>query len=350
VSESIPQKMKALVKSRAEPGLWMEEVPVPEIGINDVLIRVHRASICGTDLHILKWDAWASRTIPVPMVIGHEFEGEVAAVGSNVVDFFRGQVVSAEGHVVCGRCRNCLAGRRHLCASSSGVGVHRPGCFAEYIAVPMSNVWAHHPDIDREVACIFDPFGNAVHTALSFPVLGEDVLITGAGPIGLMAAAVVRHAGARFVVITDVNPWRLELARTMRVTMAVNPHETRLKDVQTQLGMKEGFDVGLEMSGNASAVGDMLANMAHGGRIAMLGIPSEEITIDWNTVIFNMITIKGIYGREMYETWYKMTVMLQSGLDIKPVITHRFPYSRFDEAFEVMLSGQAGKVILDWRP
>jgi threonine 3-dehydrogenase len=342
--------MKALVKSRPEPGLWLEEVPVPEIGINDVLIRVHWASICGTDLHILKWDAWASRTIPVPMVIGHEFVGEVAVVGSNVVDFFPGQLVSAEGHVVCGRCRNCLAGRRHLCASSRGVGVHRPGCFGEYIAVPMSNVWAHHPDIDPEVACIFDPFGNAVHTALSFPVLGEDVLITGAGPIGLMAAAVVRHAAARFVVITDVNPWRLELARQMRVTMAVNPTEISLQDVQKQLGMREGFDVGLEMSGSASAIGDMLANMAHGGRIAMLGIPSQEIAIDWNTVIFNMITIKGIYGREMYETWYKMTVMLQSGLDIKPVITHRFPYTRFEEAFNVMLSGRAGKVILHWRP
>ena len=349
MSEPVPQKMKALVKSRPEPGLWLEEVPVANIGINDVLIRVHRTSICGTDLHILKWDAWASRTIPVPMVVGHEFEGEVAAIGSNVADFFPGQLVGAEGHVVCGRCRNCLAGRRHLCASSSGVGVHRPGCFAEYIAVPMSNVWAHHPEIDREVACIFDPFGNAVHTALSFPVLGEDVLITGAGPIGLMAAAVVRHAGARFVVITDVNSSRLELARAMRVTMAVNPREMQLKDAQRQLGMKEGFDVGLEMSGNASAIKDMLANMAHGGRIAMLGIPSEEVPIEWNTVIFNMITIKGIYGREMYETWYKMTVMLQSGLDIKPVITHRFPYTRFEEAFDVMLSGRAGKVILDWR-
>jgi len=349
LSQTIPQKMKALVKSRREPGLWLEEMPAPDMGINDVLIRVRLASICGTDLHILKWDTWASRTIPVPMVIGHEFVGEVAAVGENVADFFPGQLVGAEGHVVCGRCRNCLAGRRHLCASSRGVGVHRPGCFAEYISVPMSNVWAHHPEIDVDVACIFDPFGNAVHTALSFPVLGEDVLITGAGPIGLMAAAVVRHAGARFVVITDVNPWRLDLARKMDVTLAVNPHETKLKDTQRQLGMKEGFDVGLEMSGSASAFQDMLANMAHGGRIAVLGIPSEEIAVDWNTVIFNMITIKGIYGREMYETWYKMTVMLQSGLNIKPVITHRFPYTRFEEAFDVMLSGQAGKVILDWR-
>ena len=348
MSEPIPEKMKALVKSRPEPGLWLEEVPTPEIGINDVLIRVHRASICGTDLHILKWDAWASKTIPVPMVVGHEFVGEVAMVGSNVADFFPGQLVGAEGHVVCGRCRNCLAGRRHLCAHSKGLGVHRPGCFAEYISVPMSNVWVHHPDIDLDVACIFDPFGNAVHTALAFPVLGEDVLITGAGPIGLMAAAVVQHAGARFVVETDVNPWRLELARKMGVTMAVNPRETELKEVQNKLGMKEGFDVGLEMSGNGSAFRDMLANMANGGRIALLGIPAEEIVIDWNTVIFNMITLKGIYGREMYETWYKMTVMLQSGLDIKPVITHRFPYTQFQQAFDVMLSGQAAKVILDW--
>jgi len=350
MSDNIPNTMKALVKSRREPGLWLEEVPTPEIGINDVLIRVHRASICGTDLHILKWDAWASKTIPVPMVVGHEFVGEVARVGSNVNDFFPGQIVGAEGHVVCGRCRNCLAGRRVLCAYSKGLGVHRPGCYAEYISVPMSNVWVHHANIDPEVACIFDPFGNAVHTALAFPVLGEDVLITGAGPIGLMAAAVVRHAGARFVVQTDVNPWRLELSRKMGVTMAVNPRETDLKEVQKELGMKEGFDVGLEMSGNGSALRDMLANMAHGGRIALLGIPSEEFVIDWNTVIFNMLTLKGIYGREMYETWYKMTVMLQSGLDIKPVITHRFPFARFQEAFDVMLSGQAAKVILEWAP
>jgi len=349
MSEAIPKTMKALVKSKPEPGLWLEEVPVPEISINDVLIRVNLASICGTDLHILKWDAWARKTIPVPMVIGHEFVGEVAVVGSNVTDFFPGQLVGAEGHVVCGRCRNCLAGRRHLCAHSKGLGVHRPGCFAEYISVPMSNVWVHHPSIDPEVACIFDPFGNAVHTALAFPVLGEDVLITGAGPIGLMAAAVVRHAGARFVVETDVNPWRLELARKMGVTMAANPHDTGLREVQKELGMKEGFDVGLEMSGNGSAFRDMLANMAHGGRIALLGIPTEEIAIDWNTVIFNMITLKGIYGREMYETWYKMTVMLESGLDIKPVITHRFHYTQFQQAFDVMLSGEAGKVVMNWR-
>ncbi len=348
MSEKIPNKMKALVKSRREPGLWLEEVPTPEVGINDVLIRVHRASICGTDLHILKWDAWASKTIPVPMVVGHEFVGEVAMVGSNVSDFFPGQLVGAEGHVVCGRCRNCLAGRRHLCAHSKGVGVHRPGSYAEYISVPMSNVWVHPADMDREVACIFDPFGNAVHTALAFPVLGEDVLITGAGPIGLMAAAVVVHAGARFVVQTDVNPGRLELARRMGVTMAVDTRQTGLREVQKKLGMKEGFDVGLEMSGSGSAFREMLANMAHGGRIALLGIPSEEILIDWNTVIFNMITLKGIYGRQMYETWYKMTVMLQSGLDIKPVITHRFSCNQYQEAFDAMLSGQAGKVIMDW--
>ncbi len=340
--------MRALVKSRPEPGIWMEEVPVPELGINDVLIRVERASICGTDLHILKWDAWAAKTIPVPMVIGHEFVGRVAAVGSNVADFQIGQLVSVEGHVVCGRCRNCLAGRRHLCAYTSGVGVNRPGAFAEYIAVPMSNVWAHNASIPLDIASIFDPFGNAVHTALSFPVLGEDVLITGAGPIGLMAAAVVRHAGARYVVITDLNPWRLELARKLGVTKAIDPREQPLKAVQKQLGMTEGFDVGLEMSGNAQAFRDMLDNMCHGGRIAMLGIPSEPIAIDWNTVIFNMITIKGIYGREMYETWYKMTVMLESGLDISPVITHHFPFSKFQEAFDVMLTGNAAKVILNW--
>jgi len=347
---ALPKTMQALVKSKAEPGLWLEEVPVPAFGINDVLIRVDRASVCGTDLHILKWDAWASKTIPVPMVVGHEFAGEVVAVGDNVSDFHPGQLVSGEGHVVCGRCRNCLAGRRHLCAVTSGVGVNRPGAFAEYISLPMTNVWAHKPCIDRDIASIFDPFGNAVHTALSFPVLGEDVLITGAGPIGLMAAAVVRHAGARFVVITDVNPARLDIARRMGVTLAVNPGATSLKEVQKQLGMTEGFDVGLEMSGNADAFREMLANMCHGGRIAMLGIPAEQIAIDWNTVIFNMITIKGIYGREMFETWYKMTVMLESGLDIAPVITHRFDYADYKQAFEVMLCGEAGKVILNWRP
>ena len=347
---AIPKTMKALVKSRPEPGLWMEEIPVPEIGINDVLIRVKKASICGTDIHILRWDDWARRTIPAPMTIGHEFVGEIVAVGSNVLDLLPGQLVSGEGHVVCGRCRNCLAGRRHLCMRTSGVGVNRPGAFAEYIALPMQNVWVHRKapgsEIDTDIACIFDPFGNAVHTALTFPVLGEDVLITGAGPIGIMAAAVARHAGARHVVITDVNAYRLELARKVCVSLAVDPREKNLSDVQKDLGMTEGFDVGLEMSGNASAFRDMLANMAHGGRIAMLGIPPNEIAIDWNVVIFNMLTIQGIYGREMYETWYKMTVMLESGLDIRPVITHRFEFAQFEEAFGLMQTGNAGKIIL----
>lgn len=342
-------RMKALVKSRPEPGLWLEEVPIPEIGINDVLIRVDRASICGTDLHIYNWDDWARRTIPVPMVIGHEFVGEIVKVGSNVADFSPGMLVGGEGHVVCGRCRNCLAGRRHLCAHTKGVGVNRPGAFAEYLALPMTNVWHHRDGIDPDIACIFDPFGNAVHTALSFPVLGEDVLVTGAGPIGIMGAAVARHAGARYVVITDVNPYRLELARKVGATLAVDARTTPLAEVQKQLGMLEGFDVGFEMSGNASAFRDMLANMCHGGKIALLGIPDREMAIDWNTVIFNGLTIKGIYGREMYETWYKMTIMLQCGLDIRPVITHRFHYTEFEKGFEAMRSGRAGKVILHWR-
>jgi threonine 3-dehydrogenase len=340
--------MEALVKKKAEPGLWLEEAPMPEVGINDVLIRVDRTGICGTDVHIYKWDAWAQKTIPVPMVIGHEFVGQIVEVGSNVKDFFPGQIVSGEGHVVCGRCRNCLAGRRHLCADTQGVGVNRTGAFAEYLALPMTNVWVHSPAIDRDVAAIFDPFGNAVHTALSFPVLGEDVLITGAGPIGIMAVPVVRHAGARFVVITDVNEYRLDLARRMGATVALNVRNGSIREVQKDLGMTEGFDVGLEMSGNPTAFREMIANMCHGGRIAMLGIPTGEMAIDWNTVVFNMLTIKGIYGREMYETWYKMTVMLQSGLDISPVITHRFHYTEFEKGFEVMLSGQSGKVILNW--
>jgi threonine 3-dehydrogenase len=341
--------MKALVKRNSEPGLWLEDVPEPKIGVNDVLIRIDRTGICGTDLHIYKWDAWAQRTIPVPMVVGHEFVGEIVEVGGNVKDFLPGQVVSGEGHVVCGRCRNCLAGRRHLCADTQGIGVNRPGAFAEYLALPVTNVWVHSQDIDRDVASIFDPFGNAVHTALSFPVLGEDVLVTGAGPIGIMAAAVARHAGARYVVITDVNEDRLELARQMGVTLAVNPLRRHLKDVQQELGMQEGFDVGLEMSGNASAFRDLLANMSHGAKIAMLGIPEKEMSIDWNTVVFSMLTIKGIYGREMYETWYKMTVMLQSGLDIRPIITHRYHYTEFQKGFDAMLSGKSGKVVLSWR-
>jgi len=340
--------VKALVKSKSERGLWLEDVPEPEIGINDVLIRVHRTGICGTDLHIYNWDAWAQKTIPVPMVVGHEFVGEIVEVGSNVTDFFPGNIVSGEGHVVCGRCRNCLAGRRHLCAHTKGVGVNRPGAFAEYVALPMTNVWLFHESIEPDVAAIFDPFGNAVHTALSFPVLGEDVLITGAGPIGLMAIAVVRQAGCRYVVVTDVNPYRLELAGRMGATLALDARTERVADAQRQLGMTEGFDVGLEMSGHPAAFREMLANMCHGGRIAMLGIPPGEVAIDWNTVIFNMLTIKGIYGREMYETWYKMTVMIQSGLDIRPVITHRLAWSDFEEGFAVMNSGQCGKVVLTW--
>jgi threonine 3-dehydrogenase len=340
--------VKALVKSRSTAGLWLEDVDVPKIGINDVLIRVLRTGICGTDVHIYKWDDWAQQTIPVSMVIGHEFVGKIVEVGSNVSDFFPGDIVSGEGHVVCGKCRNCFAGRRHLCAHTSGVGVNRPGAFAEYIALPMTNIWRHHEGIPLDVASIFDPFGNAVHTALSFPVLGEDVLVTGAGPIGIMAAAVAVHAGARYTVITDLNPYRLDLAKKMGVTRAVNVQTTKLADVQKELGMTEGFDVGLEMSGNPAGFRDMLDNMSHGAKIAMLGIPSEEMSIDWRTVIFNMLTIKGIYGREMYETWYKMTVMLQSGLDINPIITHRYPYADFEKGFEAMISGNSGKVVLNW--
>lgn len=340
--------MKALVKKEADRGLTLEDVPEPEIGINDVLIKVDRTGICGTDLHIYKWDAWAQKTIPVPMVVGHEFVGEIVAVGDNVSDFNPGDIVSGEGHVVCGRCRNCMAGRRHLCADTQGVGVNRPGAFAEYLALPMTNVWHHAPDIDRDVASIFDPFGNAVHTALSFPVLGEDVLITGAGPIGIMAAAIARHAGARHVVITDVNEYRLELAQSMGATLAINVKDRDIASVQKELGMHEGFDVGLEMSGNPSAFSSMIENMCHGGKIALLGIPPGSLAIDWNHVIFNMLTIKGIYGREMYETWYQMTVMLQSGLEIAPVITHHYPYQEFEEAFRIMETGNSGKIILNW--
>lgn len=341
--------MKALVKSQHKPGLWLEDVAEPTVGPNDVLIKVDRTGICGTDLHIYKWDDWAQRTIPVPLVVGHEFVGEVVEVGDNVTDFVTGEPVSGEGHVVCGRCRNCLAGRRHLCNDTSGVGVNRPGAFAEYVSLPLTNVWHHEPGIDRDVAAIFDPFGNAVHTALSFPVLGEDVLITGAGPIGVMAAAVARHAGARFVVVTDINPFRLGLARKMGATMTVDVRSESVAEVQKKLGMREGFDIGLEMSGNPQAFRDMLSNMCHGGRIAMLGIPEGEMAVDWNTVVFNMLTIKGIYGREMYETWYQMAVLVQSGLDISPVITHRFHYSEFEKAFEIMKSGESGKILLNWK-
>jgi threonine 3-dehydrogenase len=328
--------------------LWLEDVPLPEIGINDVLIKIDRTGICGTDLHIYNWDDWARKTIPVPMVVGHEFVGEIVETGSNVSDFDAGDIVSGEGHVVCGRCRNCFAGRRHLCADTKGIGVNRPGAFAEYISLPMTNVWKHSADINLDMAALFDPFGNAVHTALSFPVLGEDVLITGAGPIGIMAVAICQYAGARSIVITDVNPYRLDLAKTMGATRCVNVLEEKIEDVQAELHIREGFDVGLEMSGNPDAFRSLLANMCHGGKIAMLGIPSEEIAIDWHTVVFNMLTVKGIYGREMYETWYKMTVMLEGGLDISHVLTHRFPVDEFQQAFDIMNSGQSGKIILAW--
>ncbi len=340
--------MKALVKSKAAEGLWLEEVPQPETGINDVLIKVKRTAICGTDMHIYNWDRWAQQTIPVPMVVGHEFVGEIVEVGSNVIDFRPGQIVSGEGHVVCGRCRNCMAGRRHLCAQTTGIGVDRPGAFAEYLTLPMSNVWEHSEGIDLDVAALFDPFGNAVHTALQYDLLGEDVLITGAGPIGAMAAAVCKHAGARHVVITDVLDVRLERAAALGATRTVNVSRENLADVQRELGMSEGFDIGLEMSGNPQAFNDLLKNMCHGGKVAILGIPSEDTAIDWNTVIFNMLSLKGIYGREMYETWYKMSVMIESGLDISPVVTHRLNFRDFQEGFEVMNRGEASKVILDW--
>jgi threonine 3-dehydrogenase len=341
--------VKALVKSRKAPGLWLEDVPEPHPGINDVKIRVLSTGICGTDVHIYDWNDWARSTIRVPLVIGHEFAGEVVEVGSNVADLHPGDLVSGEGHVVCGRCRNCLAGRRHLCAHTEGVGVNRPGAFAEYVVLPMMNVWKHTHPIPIEIAAIFDPFGNAVHTALSFPVLGEDVLVTGAGPIGIMAGVVARFAGARHVAITDVNPHRLKLAEKAGIPVTVDSRTTRLKEVQKRLDMREGFDIGLEMSGAPPAFREMLENMCHGGKIAMLGIPSAEIAIDWRQVIFNMLTIKGIYGREMFETWYKMTVMLESGLDISPVITHRFSWRDYEKGFEVMRTGEAGKVILDWK-
>ena len=342
------ETMKVLVKRLAQPGIWLEEAEIPQPGINDVLIRVDRTAICGTDVHIYNWDEWAQKTIPVPMVVGHEFVGEIVETGSNVNDFKPGQIVSGEGHVVCGRCRNCMAGRRHLCAYTSGIGVNRPGAFAEYIALPMANVWEHHAGIDRDVASIFDPFGNAVHTALQFDLLGEDVLITGAGPIGAMATAVCRHAGARHIVITDINPARLELAKKLGATRTVDVRHEKIKDIQQELGMAEGFDVGLEMSGNPAALNDMLANMCHGGKVALLGIQPQNTAIDWNLVVFNMLTLKGIYGREIFETWYKMSVMIQSGLDIRPVITHRFHYTEFQQGFDLMCSGDSGKVILNW--
>ncbi len=339
--------MKALVKARPETGLQLEEVPSPPVGVNDVLIRILQTSICGTDVHIWNWDAWAQKHIHTPMTIGHEFVGVIERVGDNVHDYKPGTLVSGEGHLVCGHCRNCLAGRRHLCARPSCVGVDRDGAFAEFLSIPVVNVWPADPAIPLDVISCFDPLGNATHTALAFDVLGEDVLITGAGPVGLMAAAIVRHAGARHVVITDVNPYRLELARKMGATLALDVRTETVEDAQKQLRMREGFDVGLEMSGNPDAFRSILANLCHGGSIALLGI-LPEAAIDWQTVIFNSLTLRGIYGREMFETWYKMTVLIQSGLDITPAITHRFHYTEFAEAFEVMRSHASGKVILDW--
>ena len=340
--------MKALVKRFAQPGLWLDEVPVPVIGINDVLIKVHKTSICGTDVHIYNWDAWAQKTIPVPMTIGHEFVGTIEAIGSNVRDFKIGDIVSGEGHVVCGQCRNCLAGRRHLCNKTSGIGVNRAGAFAEYISIPVTNVWHCDPAIPMDIISCFDPLGNAVHSALAFNVLGEDVLITGAGPIGIMAVAVAKHAGARYVVITDVNPYRLALAKKMGATLALDVSRETIAEAMITLNMKEGFDVGLEMSGNGKAFSNMVDVMCHGGKIAMLGIQKPETLIDWDKVVFNGLTIQGIYGREMYETWYKMTAMIQTGLDISPVITHHFHYTDYEQGFAAMISGNSGKVVLNW--
>jgi threonine 3-dehydrogenase len=340
--------MKALVKSRREPGLWLEDVAVPEIGPNDVLIKVRKTAICGTDVHILKWDAWSARTIPVPMQIGHEFMGTVAAVGSHVDGLRVGQRVSGEGHLTCGHCRNCRAGKRHLCRNTKGLGVNRPGAFAEYLAIPGTNVFPLPDAVSDEVASFLDPLGNATHSALSFDLVGEDVLITGAGPIGIMAVGICRHVGARHIVITDVNDYRLDLARHMGATRAVNVATDTLDAVTADLGMTEGFDVGLEMSGNGAALRQMLAAMHHGGRVALLGIPAEETAINWDHVIFKGLVLKGIYGREMFETWYKMTAMLQGGLDVTSVITHRFAAADYAQAFAAMASGQSGKVILDW--
>jgi threonine 3-dehydrogenase len=340
--------MKALVKARAEPGLKLEDVPVPAPGRDDVLIRVLRTGVCGTDLHIYEWDGWAQANVPVPLIIGHEFVGEVVEAGSDVRELQPGDLVSGEGHLVCGRCRNCMAGRRVQCAHTKGVGVNYPGAFAEYIALPATNAWRHPPDIDLDVAAIFDPFGNAVHTVLTFPVLGEDVLITGAGPIGLMAAIVARHAGARYIAITDVSEYRLKLAEQIGVTLAANVTETSVADVMANLGMREGFDIGLEMSGKPAALQEMLSSMTHGGKIAMLGLPTREFGIDWAHLVTNMITVKGIYGRQMFETWYEMSVLIQSGLDITPVITHRFDAAGFEEAFATVHGGRCGKVVLDW--
>ena len=340
--------MKALVKKFKKPGVWLDEVPVPEYGQNDVLIKIQRTAICGTDIHIYNWDDWASKTIPVPMVVGHEYVGIVEAYGDNVQDVNVGDLVSGEGHITCGHCRNCRAGRRHLCPNTKGVGINRSGAFAEYLVIPVSNIWHCDPNIEKDILSIFDPFGNAVHTALSFEILGEDVLITGAGPIGIMAAAICKHAGARYVVITDVNPYRLQLAQKVGVTRAVNVSKEKLSDVVDELGMMEGFDVGLEMSGNPKALNDMIDVMFHGGNIALLGILPSSAAIDWEKVVFNGLTIRGIYGRKMFETWYKMQIMVQSGLDVTNVITHHFSYTDYQEAFELMKSGNSGKIILNW--
>jgi len=339
--------MKALLKKNPEPGLWMEEVPAPQIGINDVLIKIQKTSICGTDLHIFNWDRWAQKTIKPPIVIGHEFVGSVEKMGDNVHDVELGELVSGEGHVVCGRCRNCLAGRRHLCNDPKGIGVNRDGAFAEYLSIPISNVWHCDTTIPTDVLSCFDPLGNATHTTLSFDLIGEDVLITGAGPIGAMAVGVARHAGARYIVVTDINPYRLEMAKKMGATMTLDVRTRKIEDAVEKLGMKEGFDVGLEMSGSPDAFKSMLANMCHGGKIALLGI-LPETAIDWDYVVFNSLTIKGIYGRKMFETWYKMTMLIQKGLDITPVITHRLHYTEYARGFEIMASGKSGKVILDW--
>ena len=340
--------MKALVKAKAERGIWMEDIAAPEIGHNDVLIKVSRTAICGTDIHIFQWDDWARKTIPVPMAVGHEFSGEIVDMGIEVRGFEVGDRVSAEGHITCGVCRNCRAGRRHLCMNTVGVGVNRPGAFAEYIAVPAFNVFKLPDSITNELAAILDPLGNATHTALSFDLVGEDVLITGAGPIGIMAVAIARYAGARHVVITDVNDYRLDLARKMGASRAINVTRESIDDTMKSLGMVEGFDVGMEMSGNAQAFRDMLRTMHHGGKIAILGIPPGDMAIDWNQVIFKGLVLKGIYGREMFETWYKMSSMLQSGLDMSPIITHHFGIDDFQPAFELMESGRSGKVILHW--
>ncbi|MGH8308104.1 MAG: L-threonine 3-dehydrogenase [Gammaproteobacteria bacterium] len=340
--------MKALVKAKAEQGIWLQDMPKPKIGPNDLLIKIKKTAICGTDIHIYNWDDWAKKTIPVPMTVGHEFVGVVAEIGSEVQGFKIGERVSGEGHITCGHCRNCRAGRRHLCRNTVGVGVNRPGCFAEYLAIPAMNAFPLPDVISDDIAAFLDPFGNATHTALSFDLVGEDVLITGAGPIGCMAVAIAKHVGARYVVITDVNDYRLALAKKMGATKAINVQKEKLEDVMKELKMTEGFDVGMEMSGNPQAFRQLLTTMVHGGKVALLGLPPAEVAIDWNQVIFKGLFIKGIYGREMFETWYKMAAMLQSGLDLTPVLTHHFPISDFQKGFDVMRSGQSGKVVLDW--